>query len=106
MLRLSSATTLFVVAATVAASTAGAQGQAPDPSPPQRVELVGRVEVPVTLESNLPIVEARVNGQGPFRFGIETGANFVIVSPDLVSRLSLTRTGGTDDYPAYEVDTI
>jgi hypothetical protein len=63
--------------------TYAAQDYSPDPSPPERVELTGVVEVSITLESNLPIVEARVNGNGPFRFGIETGANFVVISPEL-----------------------
>jgi hypothetical protein len=96
---------VLVTAVALAAPAASAQGQ-PDSSPPRRVELTGPVEVPLSLESNLPIVEARVNGQGPFRFGIETGADFVIVSPDVVSRLALTRTGGSDAYPAYTVASI
>ena len=83
-----------------------AQEYTPDSSPPERVELSGAVEVPITLESNLPIVEIRVNGQGPFRFGIETGANFIVISPDLAARVSLKRTGGTNEYPAYRLDTI
>ena len=90
-------------------ATAGlvhAQEYTPDSSPPERVELSGVVDVPLTLESNLPIVEVRVNGQGPFRFGIETGANFMVISPDLAARLSLKRAGGTDEYPAYRLDTI
>src|ERR1043166_846685 len=81
-------------------------GSQPDPSPPKRIELGGTVEVPITLVSNLPIVEARVNGQGPFRFGIETGANVVIISPDIASRLALSRTGGSDENPAYRVQSI
>jgi hypothetical protein len=72
----------------------------------ERVELTGVVDVPITLESNLPIVEVRVNGEGPFRFGIETGADFVVVSPDLAARLSLKRTDGTGDFPAYRLDSI
>jgi hypothetical protein len=83
-----------------------AQEYTPDSSPPERVELSGVVEVPLTLESSLPILEIRVNGQGPFRFGIETGANFIVISPDLAKRLSLERTGGTDEYPAYRLDAI
>jgi hypothetical protein len=78
----------------------------PDSSPPERIELTGVVDVPIALEANLPILEVRVNGEGPFRFGIETGANFVVVSPDLAAKLSLKRTGGTADFPAYRLDSI
>ena len=68
----------------------------PDSSPPARVTLSGRVEVPMQLVRGLPIVEVRVNGSGPFLFGIETGANFVAVTPDLVAKLSLVRAGGPE----------
>ncbi len=91
---------------TLAAPSVAPTWQAPDGSPPERVELTGVVDVPMTLESNLPIVEVLVNGEGPFRFGIETGANFVVVSPDLAAKLSLQRTGGTSEFPSYRVDAI
>jgi hypothetical protein len=87
-------------------SAAAQQPYSPDPSPPERVELSGRVEVPVTLESNLPIVEVRINDTGPYRFGIETGANFVSITRELAGTLSLKRTGGPDESPAYRVDSI
>lgn len=35
------------------------------------------------------VLEARVNGDGPFRFIVDTGANHTAVSPDLVTRLGL-----------------
>ena len=78
----------------------------PDAVPPRRIELAAPVEVPLALEANLPILEARVNGQGPFRFGIETGAGFVVISPELAAKLALKRTGGPDDSPEYHVDRL
>ncbi len=86
--------------------TPGPQASDPNPAPPARVDIAGPVEVPISLEANLPIVEARVNGEGPFRFGIETGAGFVVVSPELAAKLALKRTGGADDMPEYHVDRI
>jgi hypothetical protein len=38
----------------------------------------------------LPVVEATINGRGPYRFGIETGANFVAISGQLADSLHLT----------------
>jgi hypothetical protein len=78
----------------------------PDASPPERVELAGAAEAPLTLLGSLPIVDVRVNGEGPFRFGIETGSASVIVVPDLATRLALPRAGGPDQFPEYRVETL
>ena len=78
----------------------------PDPSPPARIILDRPVTVPLVAGETLPIIEVRVNGQGPFRFGIETGANFIIVTPALAGRLGLARTGGPDDTPSYRLERI
>jgi hypothetical protein len=77
----------------------------PDPSPPARVVLPGRVTVPMLLEGGTPIVEVRIKDR-PFRFGIETGAGFVAVTPKLVLTLGLQRTGGPDDSPSYLLDAV
>ncbi|HEX6976223.1 MAG TPA: aspartyl protease family protein [Vicinamibacterales bacterium] len=82
------------------------QPSTPDSPPPQRIDLAGTVEVPIALEGNLPIVDATVNGQGPFRFGIETGAGVVVISPELAAKLALKRTGGPDNIPEYHVDRL
>jgi hypothetical protein len=98
---------VFACACLALSSQAAAQmGDQPDPSPPKRVVLAAPVDVPLTLVNGLPIVETRINGQGPFRFGIETGANFVLISPDVATKLALKRTGGPDVFPAYRVETI
>lgn len=49
---------------------------------PTRTDRLGRVVAPVT-----------VNGQGPFRFIVDTGANRSVVSDDLAARLGLTPSG-------------
>lgn len=51
---------------------------------PTTLDRVGRILVPV-----------HVNGAGPFRFILDTGANRSAVSPRLVSELSLVPTGST-----------
>lgn len=97
---------VFFIALTFTTPAAAQTGPQPDSRPPARIELEGTLDVPLNLSTGLPIVEARVNGQGPFRLGIETGANFIILTPDTVSKLGLTRTGGPDDLPAYNVQSI
>jgi hypothetical protein len=48
---------------------------------PTRADIIGRVLVPVT-----------VNGQGPFQFVLDTGANRTVLTPRLVSKLGLEIT--------------
>jgi len=62
----------------------------PDQSPPREVRLASPVvEVPLLRVTGRPAVEALVDGQGPFRFGIETGARFVALAPRVAERLRL-----------------
>ena len=48
---------------------------------PTRVDRIGRIVVPVMI-----------NGQGPFRFIVDTGASHSVVSPALAAKLGLTQT--------------
>jgi predicted aspartyl protease len=50
----------------------------PDYAVPTRIDRIGRIVVPV-----------RVNGQGPFRFVLDTGANTTVISPHLAALLGL-----------------
>jgi predicted aspartyl protease len=62
------------------------------PPPPQ---LTGeRADLPMELVENLPTVLATVNGQGPFRFGVDTGAaGYLRVTPALAQKLGLAQVG-------------
>ncbi|MCC6743779.1 MAG: aspartyl protease family protein [Acidobacteria bacterium] len=56
------------------------------------------VDVPISLtDSRLPAVDVKINGKGPFRFVIDSGAGFVVVSEEVASKLKLRRVaeGGT-----------
>lgn len=56
------------------------------------------VDVPITLsESRLPTVDVMLNGKGPYRFVIDSGAGFVVVSEEVARSLKLRRVaaGGT-----------
>jgi hypothetical protein len=44
-------------------------------------------------DENMPVVMVRINGEGPYRFLIDTGASHVIVDKRLAERLRLPRQG-------------
>jgi len=72
---------------------------------PTRLDRVGRVLAPVT-----------VNGQGPFRFILDTGANRSVLSPKLAAQLQLTPSAdrpigvhgvtGSAVLPAVEIEVL
>ncbi|HTI67878.1 MAG TPA: aspartyl protease family protein [Caulobacteraceae bacterium] len=62
---------------------AGARAQAPAPSAP----LVGRFDI----VRNRPWTSVFIQGQGPFRFLIDTGAGVAVIDPELAARLRLPR---------------
>src|SRR5207253_688696 len=43
------------------------------PEPPGEVMIGGRTEVPMMFARHVPVIEAKVNGKGPFRFALDTG---------------------------------
>lgn len=59
----------------------GVSEEAPLFASPTRVDRIGRIVAPVTI-----------NGQGPFRLLLDTGASHTTVSPELASRLGLPLT--------------
>jgi hypothetical protein len=53
------------------------------------------VAVPMQIQSRIPVVEATINGKGPFRFFIDTGAGATVLNDDLVKELQLPVIGST-----------
>jgi hypothetical protein len=53
-----------------------------------------------------PQVQAMIDGKGPYRFYVETGAREIDVSHALAQILGLQRTAGTESDPEYHVDRI
>jgi hypothetical protein len=75
------------------ATPIGAQQVAPRPGrPPGKVELApGGATVPMATPGDRPIVEAWINGRGPFKLGVETGnAWAVTLFTDALPRLGST----------------
>jgi len=53
-----------------------------------------RAEVPVALVAGMPTISAMVNGRGPYRFGVDTGASgYLRVTPALAQAIGLRQTG-------------
>jgi hypothetical protein len=64
------------------------------PEPPGEVMIGGRSELPMTFAGHIPIIEAKVNGKGPFRFAFDTGfAGVLMVSSTVAKQLGLSVTG-------------
>jgi predicted aspartyl protease len=62
------------------------------PPPPARTG--ERADVAITLVRGMPVVSAMVNGRGPYRFGVDTGAaGYLRVSPALAQTLGLEQVG-------------
>jgi hypothetical protein len=84
---------------------------AEEPPPPllfdshTRTDLIGRLLVPVTI-----------NGKGPFRFVLDTGANRSVLTPQLVAhlglqvstnkRLTMTGVTGSASVPTVAIDSL
>jgi gag-polyprotein putative aspartyl protease len=80
-----------------------------DSTPPKRIAMPRVVDVPLlrTSERNRsPQIDVMVNGQGPFRFLVETGAREINLSPALIAKLALKRTRGSGDDTQYRLERI
>ncbi len=82
------------------------------PRPPDRTELrAPKVFVPMDPDARRPVIEARINGKGPFRFILDTGASGSVLNDDLTQELGLpvigkTRIGDPSNPEALEVDRV
>ncbi len=59
-------------------------------SEPDEVIIRGPVDLPMTFVRHIPVIEAKVNGKGPFRFAVDTGfGGMVAVSAALAQQLAM-----------------
>jgi CubicO group peptidase (beta-lactamase class C family) len=64
------------------------------PEGPGEVMIRGKVELPMELTRHVPVIEAKVNGKGPFRFQVDTGFGGMIqVTPAVAQTLALPVIG-------------
>jgi len=64
------------------------------------------IELPFELLANVPYVSVRINGRGPFLFGVDTGASVLAFTAELQTELGVTVDGvgqaggaGSASYP-------
>jgi len=58
------------------------------------LSISGPVDVPMTFDGHVPVIEAKINGKGPFRFEVDTGfGGQVEVSPAIAQQLALPVVG-------------
>jgi hypothetical protein len=55
---------------------------------------------------SVPVVEVMVNGRGPYRFLLETGARLIGISHQIADSIKLPRIGGPDTDPEFHIDSI
>ena len=64
------------------------------PEPPGEVMIGGRTEIPMEFAHHVPVIQAKVNGKGPFRFALDTGfAGVMMISGDVSKQLGLNVVG-------------
>ncbi|MEA2415031.1 MAG: hypothetical protein QOI58_1688 [Thermoanaerobaculia bacterium] len=64
------------------------------PEGPGEVMIHGKVQLPMELTRHVPVIEAKVNGKGPFRFQVDTGFGGMIeVTPAVAKTLELPVIG-------------
>ena len=53
----------------------------------------GAIRFRISSSRPLPMVDAEVNGLGPFNFTLDTGASFCVVTPDTARAVGITLEG-------------
>ncbi len=84
--------------------------------PKQTILAAERVELPTVFINGMPYVELKINGKGPYRFLVDTGAAFIAISPR-VAREAHVRgtptkvniegsTGASEDLSIVTIDQV
>lgn len=86
----------ILLAALVLSTALGAQMHlGPHVPAPTSIQVPrGGVTIPMQDMGGRPVVELKINGKGPYRFVLDTGATTTVVSDELSRELSLTAPAG------------
>lgn len=85
--------TIFLFLILVVAAAAFGQ-RAPRQIYPDKMSIKGMVEMPLNVRGHLPVIEAKLNGKGPFRLELDTGfGGMVQLKESVVSQLDMPVIG-------------
>jgi len=95
----------------VTGAPAGAPGDQEPESIPARTLVQGTVIAPIDVSKGQPVIEVRLDGKGPFRFYLDTGAGTTVINGDLAKELGLavldsTRIGDPVNPMAIRADVV
>lgn len=85
------------VAALAAGLVATASARTLDTAAPLFTRLKGPVVVPANVSDNVMFVSVMINGKGPFRMIVDTGASFTLVSPEVANLVGASDQPSDDD---------
>ncbi len=61
---------------------------------PEKMSIAGTVEMPLNVRGHLPVIEAKVNGKGPFRFELDTGfGGMMQIKENIAAKLNMPVIG-------------
>jgi predicted aspartyl protease len=65
-----------------------------EPTRPDKVIIRGPVDLPLDMTNHVPVIEAKINGKGPYRFALDTGfGGMVEVTAALAEQLAMPAIG-------------
>ncbi len=101
---------LLIAAALTTAALAETDND-PPPPPENSVLRSARVVLPLASDAPRPMIQAQINGKGPFLFVLDTGAQGFVLNADLAQELDLpvvgkAAIGDPSDPNAIEVDRV
>ncbi len=69
-------------------------GAAPSTAPTSIAVPAGGISVPMLSAGGRPMIEVKINGKGPYRFILDTGASFTVIEEGLAKELDLHEASG------------
>jgi len=113
MIRFRAAAALLVLAAAPALAYDAPKhaGEPPERVRPLKTSIAAPVEVPMGSMAGRPTIDVMINGKGPFRFLVDTGAGTTVINQDLAKELGLavvdtTRIGDPMNPNAIKADVV
>jgi hypothetical protein len=72
----------------------------------KQIQFSSDISVPMLDAGGRPVVEVSINGSGPYRFILDTGASTTVIADDLIAELKLPSINGTPDQGPVRIDKL